>query len=80
MLDWYFRTHSWNRIALTGGIIAPVAKEIVSTLTVMHLIALPLGAIVFWALGWAAIGGWRILLGHWRKMLATADMPVGIGA
>lgn len=80
MFNWYFRTHAWNRIALTGGIVAPVAKEVVSTLTVMHLIALPLGAIVFWSLGWVAIGGWRILLGQWQKTLAAASMPVEIRA
>jgi len=75
MFSWYSRTHAWNRIALTGGLVAPVAKEVVSTLTVMHLIALPLGAIVFWSLGWVAIGGCRILLGQWQRTLATAGIP-----
>jgi len=75
MLDWYLSTHAWNRIAVTGAIVAPVAKEVVSTLTVMHLIALPLGAIVFWSLGWVAIGGWRILLSQWQRTLATAGIP-----
>ena len=80
MFDWYFHTHSWNRIVLTGGIVAPVAKEVVSTLTITHLIALPLGAVVFWALGWVAIGGWGVLQDQWRKVLATANMPAERGA
>ena len=77
MLTWYFRTHAWNRIALTGGIVAPVAKEVVSTLTVAHMIALPLGAIAFWALGWAAIGGWRAIERHWRELPASVEVPAG---
>ena len=77
MLTWYFRTHAWNRIAITGGIVAPVAKEVVGTLTVAHMIALPLGAIAFWALGWTAIGGWRAIERHWRTLTASVEVPAG---
>ena len=75
MLDWYLRTHSWNRIALTGLIVAVIGKEIVSTLTLAHLIGLPVGAAVFWMLGWVAITGWRQ-----ARLLGAADMAAASGA
>ncbi len=61
MLDWYFRTHRWNRIALTGSIVAPVAQAIHGGLTAAHVIGFPIGAAFMWALGWAAIGRWNDL-------------------
>ena len=61
MLDWYLGTHAWNRIALTGLIVATITKGPAGTLTLAHVIALPIGAVTFWALGWAAIGTWRVL-------------------
>jgi hypothetical protein len=66
MLDWYFSTHSWNRIALTSLIVATIAKAIVGTLILEYMIALPIVAAVYWVLGWAALGGWNILQRRWR--------------
>ena len=61
MLNWYLRTHAWNRIALPSALAAPVVKAIVATPTLEHMIGLPVGAAVFWGLGWAAIGTTSLL-------------------
>lgn len=79
MLDWYFRIHSWNRIALTGLAVAPAAKATIGTLTIEHLIGYPLGAAAMWAFGWAAIGGRILLRNHWAhlSLLYSCEAPVG---
>jgi hypothetical protein len=79
MIEWFLRTHSWNRIALCGAMVAPVAKAVFSTLTAAHMIGLPTGAAVLWACGWAAIGTWDIARRRWEQLvlLDTSDVPLG---
>ena len=78
MLEWYFCTHSWNRISLTGLIVAPAAQAIIGGLTVAHMIGIPIGAAVIWALGCVAIGGWKVLQGRWRRsyLFPAAQIPI----
>jgi len=81
MIEWYLHTHSWNRIALSGAIVAPAAKAVFSTLTTAHMIGLPTGAAVMWACGWAAIAAWDIAARRLeqRHLLRAREVPV-IGA
>jgi hypothetical protein len=79
MIEWYFRIHSWNRIALGGLVVAPAAKAIFGTLTIAHMIGLPLVAAVMWACGWAAIGGWNMVRNQRGRlhMLDILNLPAG---
>jgi len=81
MIEWYFHTHSWNRIALIGAIVAPAAKAIFSTLTTAHMIGLPTGAAVMWACGWAVIAARDIATRRLeqRHLLRVGEIPI-VGA
>jgi len=68
MLEWYCRTHSWNRIALTGLLIVAVAKTVSDGHMNVHMIGLPLAAGILWAFGWVAIAGWNAARRRWKQV------------